>query len=513
MTGVRFSLLRPHPFARVLALAAGAALLGACVALPQAPANAPLSASPLPPVPSVISMPLAVDLDEVAADAARSLPRPLLRRQWRRPVAVRQRSLQTSIAAGPGTCSITALDCLVQHSVHTVAAESVAMAEAEVTREWQLRRLALVMTGARLELQAQLEVVDDHRLPPQLVDPAPALNACGMAGGPARAEWRQDVYPDWGAGGALVLGTGPGSMRWLAPCPGGTLPEGAVPGAGAAESALAERLHEAVARQLRARLGQASLAARLARAWPELNAPRELRPGVWLLPRPGAVTVTPLAGEGRELRAALLAEAWPEVRRGERPAVALPPMPRPALGEVTAGGLHLALRGDIALADAEQALAARLTRSLRRVNGRPVRLQGVRLWGNGGDAVIALAFAEPVLAEVYLLARPVYDVRRNEVGFRDLALLPDSRRYLARTAPWLDHAGLLAALAAEARLGFDPALAGAMHGVRELSLAAGRDLTLQGGLQRVRPQALYFTQDRLVALVTLEARLALEARQ
>jgi hypothetical protein len=276
-------------------------------------------------------------------------------------------------------------------------------------------------------------------------------------------------------------------------------------------AAVAERLLDAVALQLRARLGGASLVSRLTRAWPELNAPRELRPGVWLVPRPGRVQLTPLAGQGGELRTSLLVEAWPEVRHGDRPAAPLPPVPTPLPGAGPATGLHLALRGDLALDAAAEQLGQRLVPALRRVNGRPVRLHGVRLWGNGGEAVLALTFASPGLAEVYLLARPVYDALRNEVVFRDLAFLPDSRRYLARTAPWLDHPGLLAALGAEARLGFDPALAGAMNGVRELHEVAGRGLTLHGGLRQVRPQALYFTEDRLVALVLIEGRLALEA--
>lgn len=510
MTGVRFVPPYPYPFRPALATALTALLLCACAPRPQAPLNAPLVSLPLPPAnapavtaplpsgPSMISMPLAVDLEAVAADAARALPRPLLRRLGRLPVPLRRRSLQASVSQDAGSCSVTGLDCLARQSVLTVAAEAPASGEAERIQDWRLRRLALVMDGPRLELQAQLEVQVASRLP-EGAHFRPG-DACSGKGG--RIEWRQAVYPSWGPAGNLVLGVGPWSWRGRTPCPG---PDGEPP------SELAEMLAGAVLAQLRGRLGGSVLLGRLARAWPELNAARELRAGVWLLPHPGQVRLTPLAGQGGELRTALLVEARPEIRHGGRPFAPLPPVPTPLPGEGPVAALHLALRGDIGLAAAEAQLARRLVPVLRRVNGRRVRLQGVRLWGNGGEAVLALSFATPALAEVYLLARPAYDPLRNEVVFRDLAFLPDSRRYLARAAPWLDHRGLLAALAAEARLGFDPALAGAMNGVRELHEAAGQGLTLHGGLRQVRPQALYFTEDRLVALVLLEGRLALEA--
>lgn len=515
MTGVRFLSPHPHPVFAAVSAVVLALLLGACAARPQAPRNAPLAPLPLPPAnaplatallpadASVISMPLAVDLEAVAAAAVRALPRPLLQRQWRQPVPVRRRSLQASVAQDAGSCSVTGLDCLARQSVLTVAADTVASAEAESVEDWRLRRLVLAMEGPRLVLQAQLDVQVATRLP-EGAQAAPGA-ACGGREKAARIDWRQAVYPAWGPTGALVLGLGPASWRGRPACAGGGGPDEVLP------AAVAERLLDAVALQLRARLGGASLVSRLTRAWPELNAPRELRPGVWLVPRPGRVQLTPLAGQGGELRTSLLVEAWPEVRHGDRPAAPLPPVPTPLPGAGPATGLHLALRGDLALDAAAEQLGQRLVPALRRVNGRPVRLHGVRLWGNGGEAVLALTFASPGLAEVYLLARPVYDALRNEVVFRDLAFLPDSRRYLARTAPWLDHPGLLAALGAEARLGFDPALAGAMNGVRELHEVAGRGLTLHGGLRQVRPQALYFTEDRLVALVLIEGRLALEA--
>lgn len=487
--------------------------LAACMSVPvqvpapEAPANAPLAAAPLPPEHSVISMPVTVDLDEVAAGLLRELPRPLLQRTWRQPLPVRRSSLQTSIATGPGSCSVMALDCLEQHSVHTVAAESVMTVVGEVTQEMQLRRLSLFMEGSRLALQAQIEVTVSTRLPAG-AQPLGEV-ACGQRGQRARFEWLQDGHVDWSPGGEVVLGVGTTSMRWLQPCAVTAFFTEAMldlPG-------LRERLAQALELQVLARLRTAGLSLQLARAWPELNTPRELRPGVWLLPRPARVSVGDLVGRGHLASTAILVEARPEIVRGARPEVTIPPLPVPGRGDIVGDGLRLAVRGDVALSEAGQRLQQRVGAALRMVNGKSVRLDRVRLWGHGDQAVLALGFGEPALAELHLLGRVVYDPERNEVSLRDLAFAPGTRRYLARVAPWLPVPGLLSALEAEARFDFDPGLAGAVRGVSELRQAAGRDLTLSGGVQRVQPQALYFTHDRLVALLLLEGRLALEARQ
>lgn len=484
-------------------------LLAACVSapLPEAPANAPLAAAPLPPEHSVISMPVTLDLDQVAAGLLRDLPRPLLRRTWRQPLPVRRSSLQTSIATGPGSCSVMALNCLEQHSVHTVAAESVVTVVAEVTQEMQLRRLSLVMDGSRLALQAQVEVTVSTRLPPG-AQPL-GETACGQRGRRARFEWQQDGHVGWSPEGEVVLGGGETTLRWLQPCAITAFSAEAMldlPG-------LRERLGRALDEQVLGRLRPARLGQQLARAWPELHTPRELRPGVWLLPHPARVSVGDFVGRGHLVSTAILVEARPEIVRGARPVVAIPPVPVPVRGGDGATGLRLAVRGDLSLADAGMRLQQRLGAALRMVNGTRVRLDHVRLWGHGEQAVLALGFGEPALAELHLLARAVYDPERNEVSLRDLAFAPGTRRYLARVAPWLPVPGLLSALEAEARFGFDPGLAGAVHGFSELRQAAGQDLTLRGGVQRIQPQALYFTTDRLVALLLLEGRLALEARQ
>lgn len=483
--------------------------LPACVAVPEAPANAPHAAAPVPPEMSVISIPVSIDLEQVGGDLMRQLPRPLLRSTQRRPLPVRLRSLHTSIATEPGVCSLTQLSCLAHNSVRTVSADRLATADAEVTQEMQLRSLAMSMEGSRFTLNAQVELEVSTRLGPEM-EPL-GKTACGGKGAKPRFELQQGGHVSWSPQGEVVVSPGAYSVRWLRPCNITAFASGV-------ESlldlpALRDQLQDAVERQVLNRLRQDSLRQSLERAWPELNTPRELRPGVWLLPHPENVAFGELVGKGRHISTAVLVHARPEIVMGARPDVVVPPLPTPERGIGGAEGMRLAVRGDVALAEAERQLRLNLGGALRMVNGREVRLGQVRLWGNGERAVLGLAFEAPLLAELYLFARPVYDLERNEVSFVAIEFSPASRAYLGRAAPWLPVPGLLSAVQAEARFRFDEGLAGALRDFRELRLAAGQDMMLHGGVQRVQPQALYFTRDRLVALLLLEGRLALEARQ
>lgn len=481
--------------------------LPACVAAPEAPSNAPRAAAELPPESSLISLPVSIDLEQVGAVLLRELPRPFLHGTQRRLVPVRHSSLSTSVASEPGICSVTELSCLARHSVRTVAADSLATAAAEVSQRLQLRSLALSMDGNRLQWTAEVDLSVLTRLPPGAVPMG--ATACGGAGRKPRFMLQQSGHVSWSPEGEAVLSPGPHSLRWIRPCPLEGLPGGAT--ALLDLPALRDRLQEVVEQQVLNRLRQESLHHRLEQAWPELSAPRELGPGVWLLPHPEKVTFGELVGHGRYLSTAVLVQARPEIVRGARPATPVAPLPPPARGLAGTEGLRLALRGDMALAEAARQVLRDLGGSLRLVGGQPVRLERVRIWGNGDRAVLGLGFRQPQLAELFVYARPVYDPERNEVAFHDLAFTPATRAYLSRAARWMLAPGLLSAVQAHSRIRFDEGLAGALNGFRDLRLAAGRDLTLRGGVQRVQPQALYFTQDRLVALLLLEGRLALEA--
>lgn len=487
-----------------------ALLLAACASAPQAPANNPVSAAPLPLESSVISIPVSIDLAQLGRDLLRQLPQPLVSHHQKRMLPVRFSAMHTSYAVEPGVCSVTELSCLTRNSVKTVAADYVAPAEADIAQRLFVRDISLSMEGNQIALTARIDFSVDTAFNATVAPMGVA--SCGSGRQKPGLEMMLGGYVSWSPQGDVVISPKPYQLHWLQPCNITAFPFNAdelldLP-------ALRDRLQAAMEEKVFSRLRQDALRLQLERAWTELNTPREIRPGVWLLPRPDKVAFAGLEGRGRYISTGVLVTAHPEVVKGEQPpAVVVPPVPLPERGISSSEGMHMAIRGDISLVRAQALLNQQLGKRQLQVNGEAVTIQGVRLYGHADKAVLALSFAAPHLAEIYLLGRPVYDLEHNQVHFEGLEYSPQTRDYLRRTATWLLGEGLPGLLQAQATFPFDDTLAGALQEFQDLNLAAGQDMTLRGGIQRMQPQALYFTPDSLVASVLVEGRLALETAQ
>lgn len=495
---VKFRFLRLLPCALLLCLAA-------CATAPKAPPNNPLAAAPLPLESSVISIPTSIDLGQLGRELQKQLPRPFLSASHRRTLPLRFSAMRTSVSLEPGVCSVTELNCLTRNSIRTVAADLMTPTEALVTQQLFVRGLDLSMDGNQFSLTAQVDFTIATRL--QSAQAPAGTVSCGEGRARPRFELMLGGQVGWGAAGDVVLAPRPYYVRWLQPCniTGFQFSAENLLALPALRDKLLALMQQGVFGSLR----QGSLYAQLARAWPELSAPREISAGVWLLPNPERVAFAELVGTGRYINTSVLVHAYPELVKGARPVAPTPPLPVPERGLGSGDGMHMAIRGDLPLAEAEQLLRQRLTA----LPGGGLRLESLRLYGNGDRAVLALGLGEPVRAEVFLFGRPVYDLDSNEVRLESLQPAADTRAFLARKAPALLEEGFLAALQAQARFGFDPALAGALREFRDLRVAAGRGMTWRGGIRRMQPRALYFTRDSLVAYVLVEGRLALEARQ
>lgn len=495
---------------RRLACLSACFLLAACVAAPIAPANAPRALPPLPPEPSVISLPVRIDLGQLGTVMLKRLPRPLLASASMQHLTVRYNALRTSLSMESGSCSVTALDCGgTRRAVETRVADYMAPTEARVLQEMTVRGLDITMSGNQLTLAAEVEFALEAQLPAGATPVG--STRCDEEGGRPRFEMMLGGTVDWDAQGQVTLLPRPSYIRLLRAC-GATAwqtpPEGMLDLAG-----LGQRLQRALHEVVLERLQQASLRAQLARAWVGLNTPREIRPGVWLLMRPGRLAFAGLEGKGRQVSTALLVQAWPELVRGARPVLPVPPMPAPEPGPLEADGLHLSMRGALPLREAGVLLSRRLASETLQVEGESVQVRRARLFGHGDKAVLALSMSLPPLAEVYLMGRPVLDLQRNEIRLEDLEFSPESRDYLRRTAQGLLSREFLESIRRRAAFPFDATLVGALQELRDLRLDAGDDLLLRGGLQHLQPRGLYFTRDSLVAYVELEGRMALEERQ
>ncbi len=480
--------------------------LAACSSAPKAPANNPLPAEPPSVDASVINIPVTLDLEQLRGEVMRQLPSPIssgsetqvLRLQMGKPA---------NGGLEPGTCSITELNCLQKKVTQAIAVDYTAPVETVITHQAYVRDLAMSMTGNFFSLTAQVEFSVSARVKSRLSQFGVA--SCGINEPMPRLEFTLSGSVNWGAMGDLVITPRPYGLKWLRPCTITTFKLDVetllnLPGL---REELQSVMHDAVFSSLR----QASLRTQLAKAWPELNAPRELQQNLWLVPYPQKVAFIEPAGNGRFVTTGVLVRAYPEIVSGPKPQIVLLPVPTPERG-ISGEGVHLAVRGDIALADAEQLLARQLAGKPMVVSGRTVQIDSIRLYGHLDQAVIGLTLSQPVKAEIFVLGQPVFDVEKNEVRFEKLHYSLGTKDFLVKAANWLLGDSFRETLQKQARFRFDDDLADTLKEFRDFRQDIGNGMVLKGGVSRVRPQGLYFTQDRLIAHVQVDGKLALEMK-
>lgn len=486
-----------------LLLPAALLLLSACTSAPKAPPNNPLPAVPPPVPPSVISMPVTMDLDQVREEILKRVPSPVVSGSQTQVLRVRFNPVGS---ADPGSCSITELNCLAKKAAGAVAVDYTAPVETVITHQVYLRDLTVRMSGNQFTLVTQAEFAINTRIKSALAQFGVA--SCGVNETMPRIELTLTGTVDWAdAQGDVVITPRPWAMKWLRPCNITAFQLNVealldLPG-------IRDKVRVAIDEGLLLGLREVSLRNVLTKAWPELNAPRELQPGVWLTPRPEKVAIAEPVGNGRFVSTGVLVQARPVIVSGNRPVVAAPPVPALQRG-INGDSMYLSLLGDIALADAARLLNQQLAGKPIDAGGRTVLIDEIRLYGFEDKAVIGLSLAQPLRAEVFVLGKPVFDVEKNEVRFEQLAWSLGTRNFLAKSANWLLGSTFRDTLQQKARFRFDEDLADVLKDFRQFRQDIGSGMVLKGGVQRVRPQGLYFTRDRLLAHVLVEGKLALD---
>lgn len=478
-------------------------LLSACASTPKAPLNNPLPAVPPAVPPSIISMPITMDLDQVREEVLKRVPSPVVSGTQTQVLRVRFNPAGTSER---GSCSITELNCLAKKAAGAVAVDYTAPVETVITHQVYLRDLSMRMTGNQFTLVTQAEFAINTRIKSALAQFGVA--SCGVNETMPRVELTFNGAVDWAsAQGDVAITPGAWSMKWLRPCNITAFQLNVealldLPG-------IRDKVRVAIDESLRLGLREVSLRNALTKAWPELNAPRELQPGVWLMPRPEKVAFAEPVGNGRFVSTGVLVQARPLIVTGKRPAITVLPVPAPQRG-INGDSVYLSVAGDIALADAARLLNQQLAGKPIVANGHTILIEDIRLYGNQDKAVIGLSLAQPLRAEIFVLGKPVFDIEKNEIRFEQLAWSLGTHNFLAKSANWLLGSSFRDTLQQKARFCFDEDLADVLKDFRQFRQDIGNGMVLKGGVQRVRPQGLYFTQDRLQAHVLVEGRLAMQ---
>jgi len=448
-------------------------LLSACATV-DAPPNAPAPVSLPPLAASVIHIPLTINLEAVRAEVLRRVPSPLAAGTEKR-----------TIKLGLGTMALPV--------------------EAKISHEVWLTDLTLQMQGRQFLIEAQAEFSADARVQ------APGMGysgiACGKRGARPRIQFSLPGSVGWGEQGQLILTQGAWRLQWLSPCQ--------LTGLNIrAESILnlplvRDKVEKLITDALNAATSGLSLRPHLARYWPELNAPRQIQPGIWLVLQPEKIGVADLQGQGRQIQTSVSIAAHPQLVSGAKPAIAMRAVPSIEVLPKSEG-FHLELRADVGLDEANRMLNQQLAGKPFEAGGRTVLIERLRLYGNGDKAVLGVTLKQPIEGEIYLLGKPVFDLEKNQVALTEVEYSLATRNGLAFAADWMLGSRFREQIEEKARVRFDEDLAGTLKKVRDLRFDLGQGATVRASVERVRPRGLYFTRDDLKVQVLVDGKLAVD---
>ena len=238
---------------------------------------------------------------------------------------------------------------------------------------------------------------------------------------------------------------------------------------------------EALARLVR----ESALARQKAQeAWSLLSEPLDLGRDMFLLFQPRRIRLAPLATQGRVLVITPEIEAQPRLVLGARPV----PQPASLPALEPAGSVHEGFRlrvdADLSYAHASRQLAADLAgRTFETDKGR-FEVTAVRVWGRGGQAYLELGLKGRVTGTVTLAGRPVTDPATQALRFEDLDFTLESRSWLTRFGTWIYHSDLQKVLAEKARFLMDQQFKGLRESVQAgLNRDLAPNLHLSGTLR------------------------------
>jgi len=175
--------------------------------------------------------------------------------------------------------------------------------------------------------------------------------------------------------------------------------------------------------QLRPRIEEARR--RAAEYWGVLQRPMELMPGVWLSADPAAIALAPPFGAGQHLKTVLGIALSPriEIEAPSAPA----PRPLPPLGTFfpRSSGMRLDLKLSVELDRFAAHLSADLARRVLTVQGRRIGIGSVTLRGEGKELVVGAEITGEAPGHLEIFATPAFDAESQRLMLTGLDFVYD----------------------------------------------------------------------------------------
>ncbi|MEW5930930.1 MAG: DUF4403 family protein [Gemmatimonadota bacterium] len=237
--------------------------------------------------------------------------------------------------------------------------------------------------------------------------------------------------------------------------------------------------------------------------WDRLQEPIPAGEGVFLLFRPEAVALAEPTARGTRMRTSLSVTVRPRVVLGERPETRALPLPDYSRTTPRAGGFRVSLVAELPYEAANRMLADELVGRVVELRGHRVQVRGVELYPGGGERLaLRVKVGGDARGTLYFVGTPLYNPNSQTVVVPDLDFSVESRNVLGRSADWLLHDELRDRIRAAAHFAVGDRVAEIRDRVNTaMNRDLGKAVRLSGHVESLRPVGVFVTRTALATLV------------
>lgn len=175
-------------------------------------------------------------------------------------------------------------------------------------------------------------------------------------------------------------------------------------------------------------------------AWEAIQQPMLLDESyrMWSKTTPLTIGLTPLTAYNNALQTKIAIECLNDVSFGEKPAFRENSLlPNLTLLTEAPDDFQMRFATDVPFAEAERLAKNIMIGQVFETGKKKVKVEDLALWGNNDRVVVNTTLSGSFNGHIYFIGRPEFNPLKNQIEVKDLDFQVDTRNFLLRSASWI----------------------------------------------------------------------------
>lgn len=159
---------------------------------------------------------------------------------------------------------------------------------------------------------------------------------------------------------------------------------------------------------------------------------------MWFKTTPVSIGLTPLTTYGNALSTKIAVECLNDVSFGDKPAFRENSfLPNLTLLQDAPDDFQMKFATDVPFAEAERLARNMMVGQVFESGKKKVKIEDITLWGNNDRVVVNSKLSGSFNGNIYFIGRPAFNAQKNQIEVKDLDFHVDTRNFLMRSASWI----------------------------------------------------------------------------